>query len=34
MGMRSRSDPQNNLIFRIAPPIHGPIRQKPGYPTV
>jgi hypothetical protein len=28
--MRSRSDPQNNVIFRIAP-IHDPIRQKPGY---
>jgi hypothetical protein len=28
IGMRSRSDPQNNLILRIAP-IHDPIRQKP-----
>jgi hypothetical protein len=28
IGMRSRSDPQNNWIFRIAP-IHDPIRQKP-----
>jgi hypothetical protein len=27
--IRSRSDPQNNGIFRIAP-IHDPIRQKPG----
>jgi hypothetical protein len=30
IGMRSRSDPQTNVIFRIAP-IHDPIRQKPGY---
>jgi hypothetical protein len=29
IGMRSRSDPQNNVIFGIAP-IHDPIRQKPG----
>jgi hypothetical protein len=29
IGMRSKSDPQNNVIFRIAP-IHNPIRQKPG----
>jgi hypothetical protein len=29
IGMRSRSDPQNILIFRIAP-IHDPIRQKPA----
>jgi hypothetical protein len=28
--MQSRSDPQNNVIFRIAP-IHDPIRQKPVY---
>jgi hypothetical protein len=28
IGIRSRSDPQNNVIFRIAP-IHDPIRQKP-----
>jgi hypothetical protein len=27
--MRSRSNPQNNGIFRIAP-IHDPIRQKPA----
>jgi hypothetical protein len=27
IGMRSRSDPQNNVIVRIAP-IHDPIRQK------
>jgi hypothetical protein len=30
IGMRSRSDPQNNGIFRIAP-IHDPIRRKPGF---
>jgi hypothetical protein len=30
LGMRSRSDPQNNVIFWIAP-IHDPIRQKLGY---
>jgi hypothetical protein len=30
IGMRSRSDPQNNMIFRIAP-IHNPIRQKPAH---
>jgi hypothetical protein len=29
IGMRSRSDPPNNVIFRIAP-IHDPIRQKPA----
>jgi hypothetical protein len=29
IGMRSRFDPQNNVIFRIAP-IHDPIRQLPG----
>jgi hypothetical protein len=29
IGKQSRSDPQNNVIFRIAP-IHDPIRQKPG----
>jgi hypothetical protein len=28
IGMRSRSDSQNNVIFRNAP-IHDPIRQKP-----
>jgi hypothetical protein len=27
--MRSRSDPPNNVILRIAP-IHDPIRQKPA----
>jgi hypothetical protein len=30
IGMRSRSDPQNNVIFRIAP-IPDPIRQKPAF---
>jgi hypothetical protein len=29
IGMRSRSDPQNNVMFRIAP-MHDQIRQKPG----
>jgi hypothetical protein len=29
IGMQSRSDPQNNVIFRITP-IHNPIRQKPA----
>jgi hypothetical protein len=28
IGMQSRSDPQNNVISRMAP-IHDPIRQKP-----
>jgi hypothetical protein len=32
IGMRSRSDLQNNLIVRIAP-IHDPIRQKPSHKT-
>jgi hypothetical protein len=30
IGMQSRSDPQNNVIFRIAS-IHDPIRQKPEW---
>jgi hypothetical protein len=30
IGMQSRSDPQNNVIFRIAP-IHDPIRHKPAF---
>jgi hypothetical protein len=29
IGMRSRSNRQNNVIFRFAP-IHNPIRQKPA----
>jgi hypothetical protein len=29
IGMRSRSDPQNKVIFQIVP-IHDPIRQKPA----
>jgi hypothetical protein len=29
IGMRSRSDPQNIVMFRIAA-IHDPIRQKPA----
>jgi hypothetical protein len=33
IGMRSRSGPQNNVIFRIAP-IHDPIRQKPAIYTL
>jgi hypothetical protein len=33
IGMRSRSDPQNMVIFRIAA-IHDPIRQKPAFKKI